>query len=192
MVLAVFLFSGCSSSSEDAYREEIVKLRKEKNKKFAHASESPLLKEDVDHFVGLQYFPVDSTYRLQAKFSPAPHKKTIEMPTTTDRTPLYYTLGTAEFSIKDTLCRLVIYQEVEDSTELFIPFNDYTNGAESYGGGRYLDLELKDINEGTILLDFNKTYNPYCAYNYKFSCPIPPDTNMLNIAIRAGEKSYKH
>lgn len=192
MLLAVFLLSSCGSSNEDAYREQIVKLRKEKNKKFAHAAESPLLKEDVDHFVGLQYFPIDSAFRIHAKFSWAQRKKTIEMPTTTDRTPLYYELGTAEFSVNDTLCQLVVYQEVEDSTELFIPFNDYTNGAGSYGGGRYLDLELENIKEGTLLLDFNKAYNPYCAYNYKFSCPIPPDTNMLNIAILAGEKSYKH
>ena len=183
---------GCSSSGDNNYRQKIIEIRKEKNKELADTKRSPLLPKDIDSFVGLQYYPIDSTYKIQAELQVVPTPKTVEMPTTTDRAPLYFEYGSAIFSLNDTLCSLVVYQEVEDPDALFIPFNDYTNGAGTYGGGRYLDLEFTEIKDDYITLDFNKAYNPYCAYNYNFSCPVPPDTNMLNVSILAGEKSYKH
>lgn len=190
--LFVLVLFGCSSSGDNTYRQNMIKIRKEKNKEFADAKKSPLLSKDVESFVGLQYYPIDSTYKIQAELRVVPAPKTIEMPTTTERAPLYFEYGSAIFTLNDTLCSLVVYQEVEEPEVLFIPFNDYTNGAGSYGGGRYLDLELKEVKGDQITLDFNKAYNPYCAYNYNYSCPVPPDTNMLNVSILAGEKSYKH
>ena len=75
---------------------------------------------------------------------------------------------------------------------LFLPFTDYTNGEETYGGGRYIDLTIKDIHNGMVTIDFNKSYNPYCTYKEGYRCPVPPKANAIKTEIKAGEKAYKH
>ena len=119
------------------------------------------------------------------------------MATTTDRKPIYKTFGTATFELEGKKLKLHIYQnqdlikKAEYTNHLFIPFRDQTNSNGSYGGGRYIDVEIPEGN--TIVIDFNKSYNPYCAYNDKYSCPIPPSENDLDIEIKAGVKDYgKH
>ena len=117
------------------------------------------------------------------------------MPTTTDRMPIYVKYGEAYFELEGQSFKLNIYQNQELITKaeyvdyLFIPFTDATNGETSYGGGRYLDLRIPTGK--TITLNFNKSYNPYCAYNGKYSCPIPPSENDISVAILAGVKAYK-
>jgi uncharacterized protein (DUF1684 family) len=118
------------------------------------------------------------------------------MKTTTDRLPEYSLYGKIEFKIKGKKLLLNVYQNVDllknpaFQKYLFIPFNDATNGLTTYDGGRFLDAEIPEGN--SMVVDFNLAYNPYCAYNHKYSCPIPPEDNRLDIKIEAGEKKWHH
>jgi hypothetical protein len=120
---------------------------------------------------------------------------TFKMKTTTDRQPEYRTYGTLTFKLFDSTIRLQVYQNVELIKKpgfedyLFVPFTDNTSADESYGGGRYLDLRVPLSK--SIEVDFNRAYNPYCAYNHKYSCPIPPAENHIPLKMKAGEKKYK-
>jgi len=132
---------------------------------------------------------------VKATFVPTPGQKSFEMPTTTERKPRYRKEGELHFVLQNDSLKLSVYRNLELSKRpgfenyLFLPFTDSTNGFESYGGGRYLDLQgpLSD----TIIIDFNKAYNPYCAYNHRYSCPIPPQENHLPLRIEAGVLSYE-
>ena len=165
------------------------------NIEFSDKKTTPLTKKDFKKFSSLDFFPIDSNYHIEAKFELNKNPKLFEMPTTTDRLPIYKTYGVATFNYNGEKYQLQVYQNQElilkpgYKDHLFIPFMDKTNGNESYGGGRYLDLE--NPKDDTIILDFNKAYNPYCAYNYKYSCPIPPLENHLDISIKAGVKAFK-
>ncbi len=140
---------------------------------------------------GLDYFDFDTSYQITARFKKKKGRK-FEMPTSTDRLPVYRRYGYLFFTIDGTEHRLTVYQNVElvkrEEFEdyLFIPFRDATSGSESYGGGRFLDVTIP--REKEILIDFNQAYNPYCAYSHKWSCPIPPAENTLKTSIEAGEK----
>jgi uncharacterized protein (DUF1684 family) len=109
---------------------------------------------------------------------------------------VYRKYGLLTFKIHDTLLRLNVYQSQSLMTSkdysdyLFVPFTDNTSGNETYGGGRYLDYKMQEIHGNKLLIDFNKAYNPYCAYTIGYNCPIPPAENDLQIAITAGEKAY--
>ncbi|NRA12238.1 MAG: DUF1684 domain-containing protein [Crocinitomicaceae bacterium] len=151
-----------------------------------------LNKEEVENFQGLDYFDFDSTYQINVVFTKDKGKK-FEMPTSTARLPVYRRYGYIDFMIDSAACRLTVYQNVaaskkkENKKYLFIPFKDKTTRESTYGGGRFLDFEIPE-NEN-IVLDFNLSYNPYCAYTTNSSCPIPPDENILKIEINAGEKT---
>lgn len=117
------------------------------------------------------------------------------MKTTTSRLPIYKEYGKLHFKLNNKSFTLHVYQN-EDLVKkkgyedyLFIPFTDLTSGEESYGGGRYLDMRIGDLTNPYI--DFNLSYNPYCAYNSKYSCPIPPKENFINFRIEAGVKDFK-
>jgi uncharacterized protein (DUF1684 family) len=116
------------------------------------------------------------------------------MATTTDREPVYRPYAKIRFKKDGMKGKLTVYQSPEISAMpgyedyLFLPFTDLTNGIETYGGGRYLELRIVDLENGWI--DFNYAYNPYCAYNHKYSCPIPPMDNHLNFRLEAGVKAF--
>jgi len=179
--------------SQESWREEIRRQRQQKDSMFRHADKSPLIGEQVQHFGGLDYFRLDKKYVAQASIVRSKDTTSFIIPTTTDREPLYRKYGRATFVIDGDTLQLTIYQNIDLMNQryedyLFIPFNDLTNGMETYGGGRYLDVQQGEGD--TLTLDFNKAYNPYCAYNPKYSCPIPPDENKLDVEIRAGEKNF--
>jgi uncharacterized protein (DUF1684 family) len=187
-LLATLVFS-TSSFSQD-YKSSIIDFQTELNKEFKDPEESPLSKKDRKKFKGLSFFPIDEKYRVKAKFERVEGAIPFKMKTTTDRLPTYEVFGIATFVIDSQEYKLNIYQshslreKEEYKTYLFLPFTDLTTGEETYGGGRFIALE---IPEGDfIIIDFNKAYHPYCAYNYKYSCPIPPKENNLNIKIEAG------
>jgi uncharacterized protein len=144
----------------------------------------------------LQFFPVDSSYRVLCNFTPAKNAKWFSMKTSGSATQVYRKYGLLTFKIHDTVLQLNVYQSQSLMTSddyadyLFIPFTDATTGEESYTGGRYIDHKMSDIRNNKLLLDFNKAYNPYCAYATGYNCPIPPAENDLRIAIAAGEKTY--
>jgi uncharacterized protein (DUF1684 family) len=177
--------------SAQLYQDSIIELRVIHMGELIDSSEQILNQEEINQFQGLSYFEVDSSYRLQTIFTKSIGKK-FKMPTSTDREPIYRRYGYVDFTIEGEKFRLTAYQnmalrkEKEYKKYLFIPFRDKTSGNESYGGGRYLDIQIPIST--ALLIDFNLVYNPYCVYSHRYSCPIPPAENTLNIAIKAGEK----
>ncbi|WP_258099087.1 DUF1684 domain-containing protein [Marinoscillum pacificum] len=180
--------------AQQSHAEEIKEWQKELNHEFADPEESPLEKKDFKKFESLEFFPINEDWRIEASFEFTPFQKPFTIPTTTDRLPVYVQYGIARFEIEGQKFEFPIYQNLELREEeeykdyLFAPFTDLTNGFETYGGGRYLDLRIPkgDI----IVLDFNKAYNPYCAYSGRYSCPIPPAKNDLALRIEAGVKAW--
>jgi uncharacterized protein (DUF1684 family) len=173
----------------------ILEFQKELNAEFKDPEVSPLADRHRKNFEGLEFFKPDTNYVMQAKFIRTPDALPFLMPTSTDRKSEEVVYAIVEFQLKGKTYELEVYQNPELILEekytdyLFLPFTDLTNGKETYGGGRYLDLRIPDGN--TIVIDFNKAYNPYCAYNKKYSCPLVPSVNNLNTKILAGVKAFK-
>lgn len=169
--------------------------QKKMNTSFKDASKSPLKEKDLKKFEGLEFFPFDSAYVVVAELNRTPDEKPFKMKTTTDRLPEYVKYGEVTFQLKGGTYQLNIYQNLdlmdEESYEdyLFLPFLDDTNGEESYGGGRYVESRIPKGN--TLTIDFNEAYNPYCAYNEKYSCPIVPRENYIPVKVEAGVKVFK-
>lgn len=191
LCLMSFLYS-CNSSGKRALLGK-TEYQQKLNASYKDASKSPLKKKDLKGFKGLDFFPVDSTFIVIATLVKIANAPTFEMATTTDRKPLYKEYGTLNFTLKGKACELTIYRSQDDLRDekykdyLFLPFTDATSSNESYGGGRYMDVMTTSENtDGTIELNFNNTYNPYCAYNDKYSCPLTPRKNHLDIEIKAG------
>lgn len=184
---------GCSQGKEPIPGE--TEFQKEINAEYKDASASPLKDKDRKKFKGLEFFKVDSSFVVTAKFERTPDETPFEMKTTTDRLPVYVKYGIVTFNLKGNEYQLNVYQN-QDLTKkdgyedyLFLPFLDDTNGEESYGGGRYIDIKIPEGNE--MVIDFNKAYNPYCAYNEKYSCPIVPRENYLELKVEAGVKVFE-
>ncbi|MDG4716400.1 DUF1684 domain-containing protein [Winogradskyella sp. YYF002] len=169
--------------------------QKEMNADFKDASKSPLKKKDLKKFKGLDFFKFDSTFVVKAVLKRTPETKWFKMKTTTSRESEERVFGILTFELKGQSFQLNVYQGKELMTTegyedyLFLPFLDDTNGDTTYGGGRYIDLRIPEENE--IEIDFNKAYNPYCAYNEKYSCPIVPRENYLPLKVEAGVKAFK-
>ncbi len=171
-------------------------FQREMNAEYKDASTSPLKVADRKEFEGLDFFKYDSTYVVKALFTKSENERSFKMKTTTNRLPEYVKYGVVEFFLNGEIHQLNIYQNLELITQagyedyLFLPFLDETNGLESYGGGRYIDLRTPQRN--SITIDFNSAYNPYCAYNDNYSCPLVPRENYLKTKIEAGVKVFKH
>ncbi|MBA6156326.1 DUF1684 domain-containing protein [Tenacibaculum sp. S7007] len=168
----------------------------EMNTKFKDASKSPLTKKGLKKFRGLDFFPINNKFKVKAKLVKTPDAPTFNFPTTTDRIAVYKKYGMVSFTIDGKEFELAIYQDENPKPQyidnLFLPFLDNTNGKTSYSGGRFIDVLTTDENEdGTITIDFNKAYNPYCAYSDRYSCPITPRDNYLDTEIKAGVMAYK-
>jgi len=196
ITFAIFvLFTNCTTKNTN-YEDEIKLFQYELNTQFADAEASPLTAEDLQTFKALEFFEIDENYRVEATLELTPDTPIFEMPTTTDRLPLYRKYGIARFNLNGEELALSIYQNqklmtsLEYAEHLFLPFNDASNGKSSYAGGRFIDLEIPSEDSQTIVIDFNKAYNPYCAYNSKYSCPIPPVENTLPVAIPVGVKAF--
>lgn len=176
------------------YIDKIQYKRNAKDLDFAKAESSPMTAELLKTFVKLNYFYPDPAYKVEGTFVKDTVQRIFEMKTSTDRLPLYSTFGKIHFTIDTVDCVLSAYQNVALSERpgyenyLFIPFRDLTSGEETYGAGRFLDFRY--TGERTVYLDFNLAYNPLCNYNHKYSCPIPPYENHLNVKILAGEKTF--
>ena len=169
--------------------------QKEMNAEFKDASKSPLKKKDLKKFKGLDFFKFDSTYVVKAVLKKTPDSEWFKMKTTTSRESEERVFGVLTFELKGQNFQLNVYQGKDLMTTegyedyLFLPFLDDTNGEESYGGGRYIEARIPEGN--TIEIDCNKAYNPYCAYNEKYSCPIVPRENYLPLKVEAGVKAFK-
>jgi uncharacterized protein (DUF1684 family) len=185
-----------SQDSILAYAKSIENYRTGKNIKLMYSESSPLTSDQQKSFEGLKYFPPDIGYLVEAELHKDEMPETVIMRTSTERAPEYIKYGTVTFTLQGKQLTLQAYQskklvEVsQEETGLFIPFRDATSGTETYGGGRYVDCEIP--REGNkLLIDFNKAYNPYCAYNPRYSCVIPPEENRLEVRIEAGEMVFE-
>ncbi|MFD1316759.1 DUF1684 domain-containing protein [Namhaeicola litoreus] len=193
----LFLFFVCiyTIQAQQSTIKEIKKFQKKLNEEFKNPTESPLTKEGLANFTELSFFPIDTAYVVKAKIERIKDAIPFKMQTTTDRLPIYVLFAKAHFILHGNSYSLEIYRNENlmnsavDKDYIFLPFTDETNGKTTYQGGRYIDLKVPKGDE--LIIDFNRAYNPYCAYNGKFSCPIPPKQNHLNTYIEAGVKKYK-
>jgi len=162
-------------------------FRELKDAFFRASDGSPLTREQKKAFAGLYYFDENTALRYQLPLEKYPKPERIQMQTSTGQIAPYLKYGVARFELSGEKQALQVYKS-EEQDALFLPFTDATTGKESYGAGRYLDPE--EQRDGTLTLDFNLAYNPYCAYNEQWSCPLPPRENRLPVRIEAGEKKF--
>ena len=169
----------------------LAESRAAKDDFFRRGHDSPLTPEQRAHFTGLRYFAPDPAFRFVVRLEPvhqeqggAAQEIQLSDGASTEMAPA----GAFGFNVGGTAARLLGYES--EGGGVFIPFRDATSGTETYGAGRY--VEAHPDGHGTYLLDFNGAYNPYCAYNDAWSCPLPPRENWLTVPIRAGEQTYPH
>jgi uncharacterized protein len=166
-------------------KSELERFREEKDQFFKSHPQSPLTREQKRAFSGLAYFPEDPALRIEAVVEEFPDKEAIEMQTSTGDVQHYTRWGHFSFTVADQPAQLTIYAS---DNGFFLPFVDSLAGKETYPAGRYLEPE--EQGDGSFLIDFNLAYNPYCAYNEMWSCPLTPFENRVKVPIRAGEKVF--
>lgn len=199
-VILIILTSATVAGAQTFYGSTDLKIfRDGRDKEFRNKSESPLKEADFAAFKGLNYFPVNRTFRVSAMFARTTDEKFFQMPTSSGITKKFIKFGVLKFKLNGKGQSLNVFQidpEIrakfpEYADLLFVPFKDFTSGKETYGVGRYIDIKTPKGKK--VTLDFNLAYNPNCAYgNDKYSCPIPPKENFLRVEIKAGEKSFAH
>ena len=167
---------------------EITEFRAAKDHFMGHDHNSPLTDEQSRAFAGLSYFDEDPGLRFELDVERVKGHEAVEMQTSTGDVASYLRWGKVQFEVGGETAELTLYRDPEGH-DYFLPFADATSGEESYGAGRYLDVQ--ELGDGRLVLDFNYAYNPYCAYNEDWSCPLTPFENRLPEPIRAGEKSFK-
>lgn len=191
-VLFVCLFLFPIFLAAQSYKKSIRKFQKELNQSFGNPEKSPLMKDKIQDFEGLPFFSVNEKYRVTAKFEKLPPELLVSLKTSDKRLRDYERFAIATFELEGKQFQLTLFKSTAKvitpgyENSLFLPFTDQSNGKETYGGGRYMDVEIP-IGD-TIIIDFNKAYNPYCAYSDRYSCPIPPQENDLQISILSGVK----
>lgn len=195
-VIGNTFFGEETTVSDDDYVAQLNQERKDKDSFFLNSEQSPL--EEKTNFKGLNYFTPNPTFKITANVIPyhsTAQDKQVAVPMTDGSVETYEKYGFAEFTLAGeseaaelNVYRLLIYKHDKG---LSILFKDATAPQETYGGGRYLDFKTEDIKEGKLTIDFNNAYNPYCAYNHTYSCPIPPKENTLPVRIEAGEKIFE-
>ncbi|MBO9637861.1 MAG: DUF1684 domain-containing protein [Siphonobacter aquaeclarae] len=187
LVLAATLIYSLTGGKKSSFSDTLRKERQEKDEMFRTSADSPF--PDKKDFRALNYFDPDSTFEVYAKIRETEGSKTFTVAMTGGQTETYTLYGEATFELKGKNCRLLVFHS-PDKGALFIPFRDESNKTASYGGGRYLDVEESAITGGHVTIDFNRAYNPYCAYSPEYTCPVPPKENTLPLAVTAGEKRY--
>jgi uncharacterized protein (DUF1684 family) len=190
-LIGTLFYTMQETASPEAYIKEVEKDRAEKDHFMRTSSESPFA-DSVEIYKGLNYFPIDANFKVVADLTPAEEKKVVVLPTSDGRQEHYLPYAYATFELDGAPCKLLILEVMEEGIQrgsLFLAFGDETSANETYGAGRYLDIK-KTPGSSSITLDFNKAYNPYCAYTDKFSCPLPPKENLLSVAVKVGEKNY--
>jgi uncharacterized protein len=200
VLLCAALLSSCGTKtapprtteidSSDVYTLEVLKDRKVKDLDFLKSTASPIPESDRAAFRGLTYFAPDKSFAFECVLARLPAPERVTMGTSKNRPRRMWHIGALSFRYNGQPCTLQVYTSVDtaDGGDWFIPFIDATNDAETYGGGRFLDIARPSSD--TVMLDFNYAYNPYCAYSHRYDCPIPPMGNVLPIFVRAGERAY--
>lgn len=196
LILSLFL----NAQTEKQNIASIKKFQKELNTEYLNPKESPLRGDNLKNFKKHPFFPINLKYRVTAKFVKTENPVPFELPTSSGKFKQYQEYGKATFELDGKSFTLTLYQSLDlmkmekYKDHLFLPFRDETNEKETYGGGKYMDLKIPSGKE--IVLDFNQSYQPFCAYNaFDYNCPIVPEENKLPIRIEAGvmyEDVYHH
>jgi len=175
----------------DEYAERLRANRREKDEFFAEHPQSPIPPEHRNDFEGLDYFPPDPDYRVDATVTVHDKPEPVEMETTASNPVRYLRVVTFAFDVRGEEHALAGYRQEGESGAIFVPFRDKTTGQQTYHQGRYMELEPDgELADGDIVtLDFNLAYNPFCAYSETFACPLPPEENWLEIVVPAGERA---
>jgi len=192
-LITILLLLISMNTFAQSYADQIAKHREIYKEDFIKDNRSPLKKSDLQN---LHFYEADSAYKVSAEVELLKNEKVFKMPTFNGSSSDYYRYAHINFSLNGKAIQMTLYRSISLSTNpvykdhLFLPFTDETNNKETYGGGRYIDLDAKEINNNHIEIDFNKAYNPYCAYSDGYRCPVPPEENDLQLAVKAGEKLY--
>jgi uncharacterized protein (DUF1684 family) len=165
---------------------DLTDFRRQKDVFFGQDHHSPLSPEQKEIFEGLNYYPENPTLRFEVEIEPNPDQEPVLIQTNTGEIQEYLIYGSFQFEVENQTAELIVHQALDG--HLTVLFADATSGKETYGAGRYLELE--PLGENQYLVDFNLAYNPWCAYSPYYSCPMPPKENRLSVPIRAGEKNY--
>lgn len=196
IIVCIAVQLSCSStknSIEKDYETSIATHRQNTEQGLIIGDRAPLEESDLDE---LRYFPLDKSFEVIADVELAEGEKPFQLPTYSGITKTYIKYATTRFKIRGKSHTLNLYKNLQNirmpqyKDLLFLPYKDVTNGDQTYGGGRYINLYTYDIVDDKITLDFNKSYNPWCAYSDGYNCPIPPIENHMEIAIMAGEINY--
>ena len=190
--LIIYSLSGTQPAQvlDAAYVARLQAARRQKDQALHTAADSPIPDAQRPTFAGLRYFAPAAGFKVTARLTrqlvllPQPLAMSLGQP------EAYQRWGTAEFELNGQPQQLTLLQKPGDK-QLFVPFTDPTNGKQTYGAGRYLDVALPPTESTEAALDFNQAYNPYCAYNHEYSCPKPPAENRLTVAVAAGEQAYQ-
>lgn len=191
--IIVFIFINTHIAHSQTYIAELEKFREQYKRDLLADDQLPLDADDIQH---LHFYAIDSNYRVVAQAERIHDPVPLTIPTYSGITKKYIRYAQLKFYLFGQHMELTLYKSVDllnnpmYADYLFLPFTDRSNGDESYEGGRYIDLKTQDFKGNAIVLDFNKAYNPYCAYSEGYNCPIPPKENTLPIEIKAGEKKY--
>ena len=180
-------------STDPAYLARIEQARRQKDQAFRSAATSPIDSARRASFGGLRYYVPAATYRVVAQLTRAAVPTPLPLALTGGSADPYVQWGTAEFELGGQAQKLLLLQKQglgADPNELFLPFTDPTNGRQTYAAGRYLDLAVPGTGATTVELDFNATYNPFCAYNHAYSCPKVPTENRVTVPVLAGEQQF--
>lgn len=185
----MFFWGNEEQEEQIDYVKSLQTIRQEKDIAFKMEDSSPI--EDKKTFDGLRYFFPDENFKVQARFEPVTDSVKITIMRNDGASDTYLKFGKAVFELNNREHKVLLLKNLSPSgkNHLFLPFSDLTAGRETYPGGRYLDLKMP--KDGKIELDFNLAYNPYCVYNYRYSCPLPPKENFIETEIKAGEKLYQ-
>ena len=190
VVLAAVVYTLTGTEKPEDYIEKIEAERERQFKFIRYNFESPLTDEQKASFKELNFYPIDPTYRVKARMVSIEEKKVREVPLTDGTKEKYIEHSWAEFELNGKPEKLLLLQAMNepDKRNFFLAFADSTSAGETYGGGRYINARQDGKN--SITIDFNMAYNPYCAYNPDYGCPLPPKENLLEIPIPVGEKNY--
>lgn len=189
----IILFLISTTAYAQHFSAELTKHRENYKAAFINDKNAPLKEKDLQH---LHFFEADSTYQITANVSLLKNQKPFQMPTYDGTSKEFIRYAKVNFKLNGKDLELTLYRNMGlminpvYKNSLFLPFTDESTGATTYGGGRYIDLDLRAIKNNKITIDFNKAYNPYCAYSDGYRCPVPPEENDMPVSILAGEKNY--
>ena len=192
ILLFIFIYSFLEISVKpDIYMEEIESQRLEIIFFMENDPESPFNKKGKVPYEGLNFFDIDREFKVKAKIKKIASPVPFQIQMSNGETEEYFKYATAHFKLQDVKQELFLLKSKKfyDKPYLFLPFYDETSAIESYGGGRYLNIDYEGGKE--VVLDFNLAYNPYCAYSEAYLCPIPPAENRISVRVTAGESNYK-